>query len=73
VDAVILAVGHEPYLKLDSDEVVQTISTPAAIIDCLGILDDAKIRRYFELGCEIKGLGRGHVKRIKDSCRKTKC
>jgi hypothetical protein len=28
-----------------------------------------QIRRYFELGCEVKGLGRGHVKRIKDSIR----
>jgi hypothetical protein len=33
-------------------------------------LDDAKIRRFFELGCEVKGLGRGHVKRIKDDVRK---
>ena len=40
-----------------------------AIIDCFGILDDAKIKRYFELGCEVKGLGRGHVKRIKDQVR----
>ena len=38
-------------------------------IDCFGILDDAKIWRYFVLGCEVKGLGRGHVKRIKDSVR----
>ena len=37
-----------------------------AVIDCFGILDDTKIKRYFELGCEVKGLGRGHVKRIKD-------
>jgi hypothetical protein len=42
----------------------------AAIIDCFGILDDAKIQRYFELGCEVKGLGRGHVKRIKDRVQK---
>ena len=40
---------------------------PAAVIDCFGMLNDAAIRRYFELGCEVKGLGRGHVKRIKDS------
>jgi len=72
VDAVILGVRHELYLKLDPDEVVQTIGSPAAIIDCFGILDDAKIFRYFELGYEVKGLGRGHVKRIKDSCRKHK-
>jgi nucleotide sugar dehydrogenase len=68
-DAVILAVKHAPYLALDPDEVVRQIGRPAAIIDCFGILDDAKIRRYFELGCEVKGLGRGHVKRIKDAVR----
>ena len=42
---------------------------PCAIIDCFCILDDDQIRRYFELGCEVKGMGRGHVKRIKDSVR----
>jgi hypothetical protein len=46
------------------------IGGPAAIIDCFGMLDDESIRRYFELGCEVKGLGRGHVKRIKDQVRK---
>jgi len=49
---------------------VQTAGGPVAVIDCFGILDDAKIKRYFELGCEVKGLGRGHVKRIKDRVRK---
>jgi hypothetical protein len=44
---------------------------PLAVIDCFGILDDDQIRRYFELGCEVKGLGRGHVKRIKDSVKKS--
>lgn len=69
-DAVILAVRHDPYLNLSPDEVVAMIGRPAVIVDCFGILDDDRIRRYFELGCEIKGLGRGHVKRIKDSVRK---
>ena len=27
----------------------------------------SQIRRYLELGCEVKGMGRGHIKRIKDS------
>jgi UDP-N-acetyl-D-glucosamine dehydrogenase len=65
-DAVVLAVRHEAYLKLDPDAVVQMTGRPMAVVDCFGILDDARIRRYFELGCEVKGLGRGHVKRIKD-------
>jgi len=65
-DAVIFAVRHKPYLELAPDEVIRMTGQPAAIIDCFGILDDERIRRYFELGCEVKGLGRGHVKRIKD-------
>ena len=54
-------------MDLEPDGVFKMIGDkPAAIIDCFGILDDAAIQRYFELGCEVKGLGRGHVKRIKD-------
>jgi nucleotide sugar dehydrogenase len=70
-DAVILAVPHEAYLNLDPTEVVKTICQPAAIIDCFGILSDEEIRHYFSLGCEVKGLGRGHIQRIKDEMRRT--
>jgi nucleotide sugar dehydrogenase len=68
-DAVVLAVKHEPYLNLEPEAVMEMTGRPCAVIDCFGMLDDAKIRRYFELGCEVKGLGRGHVKRIKDEVR----
>jgi len=71
-DAVILAVRHQAYLRLDPDEVVENAGQPTAVIDCFGILDDERIKRYFELGCEVKGLGRGHVKRIKDQVREEK-
>jgi nucleotide sugar dehydrogenase len=64
-EAVILAVPHEPYLTLAPDDVVAMAGGPLAIIDCFGILEDKKIRRYFEIGCEVKGLGRGHIQRIK--------
>ncbi len=70
-DAVLIAVRHQDYLELNPDDIVAMIGRPAAIIDCFGVLDDQKIRRYFELGCEVKGLGRGHVKRIKDEVRNT--
>jgi UDP-N-acetyl-D-glucosamine dehydrogenase len=71
-DAVIIAVRHQPYLHLDPDEVVRNAGQPISVIDCFGVLDDDRIRRYFELGCEVKGLGRGHVKRIKDQVRENK-
>ena len=68
--AVILAVPHEPYLELDPDTIVEWAGGPLAVIDCFGILNDEKIRRYLELGCEVKGLGRGHIKRIKEEVRR---
>jgi len=71
-DAVVLAVRHAPYLELDPDQVVAMAGGPLAVIDCFGILDDARIERYFELGCEVKGLGRGHINRIKNRIRKRK-
>ncbi|MDX9774108.1 MAG: nucleotide sugar dehydrogenase [Bacteroidales bacterium] len=70
-EAVILAVPHSAYLDLDPDTVVKEIGQPAAIIDCFGILTDDRIRRYFQLGCEVKGLGRGHIQRIKEETRKS--
>jgi nucleotide sugar dehydrogenase len=69
-DSVVFAVRHDAYMKLTPDDVIGMTGRPIAVIDCFGILDDAAIRRYFELGCEVKGLGRGHVKRIKDSVKR---
>jgi nucleotide sugar dehydrogenase len=70
VKVIILAVRHAPYLDMDPDRVLKAVGKPFAIIDCFLILDDQKIRRYLELGCEVKGLGRGHIKRIKESIRR---
>jgi nucleotide sugar dehydrogenase len=69
-DSVVFAVRHDAYMKLTPDDVIGMTGRPIAVIDCFGILDDAAIRRYFELGCEVKGLGRGHVKRIKDAVKR---
>ncbi|NOZ68424.1 MAG: GDP-mannose dehydrogenase [Deferribacteres bacterium] len=71
-DAIIFSVRHRHYLDLDPDEVFEMVGNTFAVIDCFGILDDRKIRRYFELGCEVKGLGRGHVRWIKDEVRRQK-
>jgi UDP-N-acetyl-D-mannosaminuronate dehydrogenase len=68
-DAVVFAVRHEHYLHLSADNLLEMTGKPVAVIDCFGILKDSDIRRYFELGCEVKGLGRGNVKRIKDQVR----
>jgi nucleotide sugar dehydrogenase len=69
VAGLILAVPHQEYLNLEPGKIVEWAGGPIAIIDCFGILDDEKIRTYFELGCEVKGLGRGHIQRIKEQVR----
>jgi UDP-N-acetyl-D-mannosaminuronate dehydrogenase len=68
-DAMILCVRHKAYLELDPDEIIKMVGKPLAVIDCFGILNDQKIERLFELGCEVKGLGRGHIQRIKKRVR----
>jgi len=69
VDAVILAVRHRQYCELSPRDILEMTGRSVAIIDCFGILDDEQIRQYFELGCEVKGLGRGHIQRIKEAVR----
>jgi nucleotide sugar dehydrogenase len=69
-DAVVLAVRHKEYLKLKPDDIVGMAGGPLAVVDCFGILDDRRIERLFELGCEVKGLGRGHIQRIKERVRR---
>jgi len=72
IDALVLAVRHEAYLKLDPSKIIKAAGHPIAVIDCFGILDDDRICRYLASGCEVKGLGRGHIKRLKDLVSKKK-
>ncbi len=64
-DVIILAVPHKCFKNLNPDEIFAKVGGPMAVIDCFGLLDDTAIKRYFELGCEVKGLGRGHINRLK--------
>ncbi len=72
VDTIVFAVPHASYLDLKPERVIKAIGRPVAVIDCFGILDDEKIEHYFKLGCEVKGMGRGHIQRIKDRVRRIK-
>ena len=72
VDALILAVPHSPYMNLDPESIVRAAGKPIVVIDCFCMLNDEDIRKYFELGCEVKGLGRGHIQRLKEEVRSKK-
>ena len=70
-DAVVLAVRHQVYLTLVPEDLLDKVGKPFAVVDCFGILDDDRICRFLALGCEVKGLGRGHIKRLKDQMKNT--
>ncbi len=69
-DVLILAVPHKCFRDLDPDRILEAVGAPMAIVDCFGMLNDDAIKRYFELGCEVKGLGRGHINRLKKLYKK---
>lgn len=71
-EALVLAVRHAPYLNLKPEDVVRWAGGPIAVVDCFGMLPDDDIRCYFELGCEVKALGRGHIQRIKEEVRSSR-
>ncbi len=66
VDAVILAVRHDAYQELEPEQIIAMVGNPAVIIDCFAMLSDNQIKTFFAAGYEVKGLGRGHMKRLKE-------
>ena len=66
VDAVILAARHDAYRELEPEQIIAMIGNPAVIIDCFAMLSDTQIKTFFAAGYEVKGLGRGHMKRLKE-------
>jgi nucleotide sugar dehydrogenase len=66
VDAVVLAVRHADYMGLEPRRVVAAAGKPLLVVDAFNLLDDGKIRDYLRLGCAVRGMGRGHIKRLKE-------
>ena len=44
----------------------EDVGNPAVIIDCFAMLSDTQIKTFFAAGYEVKGLGRGHMNRLKE-------
>ncbi len=61
-DVVVFAVGHSEYKEIEPDELVKKCGTKPLIVDCSNFLSDEKIKQYLDLGCKVKGIGKGHIK-----------
>ncbi len=61
-DVIVFAVGHSQYKNIDPEKLVKDFKKKPLIIDCSNFLSDEKIKKFKELGCKVKGVGKGHIK-----------
>jgi nucleotide sugar dehydrogenase len=64
-DALVFAVGHKEYLELDPAEVVKATGKTPAIIDTQNLIGDERIKEYLGLGCQVRGVGKGHISQLR--------
>ncbi len=64
-EIVVFAVGHKLYKALTPEDVVRMCERKPLIVDCSNFLTDEKIKKYLELGCNVIGVGKGHIKQLK--------
>ena len=63
-DVIVFAVGHSQYKNIEPEELVGNLEKKPLIIDCSNFLSDEKIKKYKQLGCIVKGVGKGHIKNL---------
>lgn len=64
-DAIVFAVRHNDYLQLEPKEVLRINGGTPAIVDAFNIVEDNKIIEYLKNRCAVRGVGKGHIKRLK--------
>lgn len=64
-EILVFAVGHKEYLELEPATVLQNAQNLSLIVDCSNFLTDRKIKEYLKAGCEVRGVGKGHIQYLK--------
>ncbi|MEA2104556.1 MAG: nucleotide sugar dehydrogenase [Candidatus Cloacimonadota bacterium] len=64
-EILIFAVGHSDYMQLEPEFVVESAKNLSLVVDCSNFLSDEKIKKYLDNGCEIRAIGKGHIKDLK--------
>lgn len=64
MDVLVFAVRHQAYFDLKPEDCIKMAGKPLAVIDAFGVLNDDALKKYLKLGCTVKAMGRGHIKRL---------
>ena len=71
-DVIIFSVRYVDYLNLNPHLFAQNIKKNALIVDTFDILNDEKIKIFLKEGVNVIGVGKGHIKKIKEDLSRKK-
>ncbi|MBN2460101.1 MAG: nucleotide sugar dehydrogenase, partial [Candidatus Cloacimonetes bacterium] len=64
-DVVVFAVGHRIYKEMQPSHLLELCKSQPLILDCSNFISDDKIKAYLKAGCQVKGVGKGHISLLK--------
>jgi UDP-N-acetyl-D-glucosamine dehydrogenase len=65
-DVVVFAVKHSSYLNLDMNKFSQGLKPNCLVVDTFDIFNDDKIKCLLGAGLRVIGIGKGHIKELKE-------
>ena len=68
-DVIVYAVRYEHYLNLDIVSLIKSIKKDVLIVDAFDIFNDEKICTLIKNDINIIGVGKGHIKKLKERKR----
>ena len=68
-DVIVYAVRYEQYLNLDPNVLIKNIKMDALLVDAIDIFTDEKIKIFLKNNINIIGVGKGHIKHLKNELK----
>jgi len=68
-DVIIYAVRYEHYLNLDPNALIKNIKKDVLLVDAFDIFNDEKIKIFLKNKINIIGVGKGHIKHLKNDLK----
>ncbi len=59
-DAVVLAINHFKYAKMQPEDFKKILKPKGLVLDCSNAIDDKKARSLRKIGFQVYGVGKGH-------------
>ena len=68
-DAIVYAVRYEHYLNIDPNALIKNLKMDVLLVDAIDIFTDEKIKIFLKNKINIIGVGKGHIKHLKNDLK----